>query len=522
MVTHEDGANSLRSRRADAVLFELAGWLVAGALALTLVAAVAQVHAGILFTDGDSVLPVLMQRSLAAGQPQDWALSPVLFLPESAVFTVLSLGGASSQVTLAINAVVNLLALYGGLRLVAGSRARARRPVVSALAAFTIVIVVGLLEQAGGSVAFSFVTMLTTTTYYSATVIAGIALIGVLRRAIESDPTTPVTLVMAVAIAAVSTLTNPLFAAWIVLPLLATLTVLALRRLLRPGRAITWATALGLAVAVGYAARALFASHIVADAGQYLRWLDLPSAGMFYGPLAGEALATPAGILRLVIVAGLVALTLVVLVAAVRHRRAATSLVGLVALLSPVLTTVGVLVLGAQADRYLQPWLFLLVLGVIVAADALPSPATLPARAGRMVAGAAAVLALALTAAVSAPALARSASTLDADLKCVVDWVNASGRTGAGQFWTVRGPKAYLDDPRRLIQVDHRMEFYEWLVNRADLSGRGQVTFLVEGPRTVPFELPLTVPDVDAPRIDCGAYVIVDYGTPIPVTGAHS
>lgn len=338
----------------------------------------------------------------------------------------------------------------------AGSRARARRPVVSALAAFTVIIAVGLLEQATRSVAFAFVTMLTTTTYYSATVIGGIALIGVLRRAIDSGRVTPVALLVAAAITAVSTLTNPLFAAWIVLPLLVTLALLALRRAVSLPHAAIWAAALGLAAVAGYAARALFADHIVADAGQYLRWFDLPSAGSFYGPLAGEALATPAGILRLGIVAGLVALTLVVLVDAVRHRRAATSLVGLVALLSPVLTTVGVLVLGAQADRYLQPWLFLPVLAVIVAVDALPSTARLPARAGRMVAGAAAVLALVVTAAVSAPALARPASTLDPDVQCVVDWVNASGRTGAGQFWTVRGPKAYLDDPRRLIQVDHR------------------------------------------------------------------
>jgi hypothetical protein len=522
VVTHEVGANSLRSRRTDTVLFELAGWLVAAALAVALVARTAQAHAGILFTDGDSVLPVLMQRSLAVGQPQDWALSPVLFLPESAVFTLLSLAGASSQATLAVNAVVNLLALYGALRLVSGTRAHARRPVMSALAAFTIVIAVGLLEQATRSVAFAFVTMLTTTTYYSATVIGGIALIGVLRRAIDSGRAGPVALLVGAVVTAVSTLTNPLFAAWIVLPLLVTLALLVLLRTVSLRHAATWATALGLAAVAGYAARALFASHIVADAGQYLRWFDLPSVGSFYGPLAGEALATPAGILRLGIVAGLIALTLVVLVDAVPHRRAATSLVGLVALLSPVLTTVGVLVLGAQADRYLQPWLFLPVLAVIVAVDALPSTARLPARAGRTVVAAAAALALVVTAAVSAPALARSASTLDADVQCVVDWVNASGRTGAGQFWTVRGPKAYLDDPRRLIQVDHRMEFYAWLVNRSDLSGRGQVTFLVEGPRTVPFELPLTVPDVDAPRIDCGAYVIVDYGTPIPVTGAHS
>ena len=37
------------------------------------------------------------------------------------------------------------------------------------------------------------------------------------------------------------------------------------------------------------------------------------------------------------------------------------------------------------------------------------------------------------------------------------DWVDASGRTGAGQFWTVRLPKLHLDDPSQLVQVDHRL-----------------------------------------------------------------
>ncbi len=67
---------------------------------------------------------------------------------------------------------------------------------------------------------------------------------------------------------------------------------------------------------------------------------------------------------------------------------------------------------------------------------------------------------LALGGILSIPRLAAAAEVADPDLTCVTDWVDASGRTGAGQFWTVRLPKLHLDDPAQLVQVDHELRGY--------------------------------------------------------------
>ncbi|NKF32440.1 hypothetical protein HER21_39095, partial [Pseudomonas sp. BGM005] len=98
----------------------------------------------------------------------------------------------------------------------------------------------------------------------------------------------------------------------------------------------------------------------------------------------------------------------------------------------------------------------------------------------------------------------------DDDLACVTDWVDASDRTGAGQFWTVRLPKLHLADPSRLVQVDHRLDGYAWLVDRADFAPDATASFLIEDSQTVPWELPVQL-DPER-RIDCGRYTIVDFG----------
>src|SRR5690606_8509823 len=86
--------------------------------------------------------------------------------------------------------------------------------------------------------------------------------------------------------------------------------------------------------------------------------------------------------------------------------------------------------------------------------------------------------------ALSIPRLVAQSSQPDADLQCVTDWVDASGRTGAGQFWTVRLPKLHLQDPSRLVQVDHRLNGYAWLVDRDDFDALA-VSFLLEDTQTV-------------------------------------
>lgn len=115
----------------------------------------------------------------------------------------------------------------------------------------------------------------------------------------------------------------------------------------------------------------------------------------------------------------------------------------------------------------------------------------------------------------SIPRLSDAANAPDADAACVTDWVEASARTGAGQFWTVRLPKLHLDDPSQLVQVDHQLNGYAWLVNRTDFDAE-TVSFLVEDAQTAAWDLPIqAIPDE---VIGCGRYRILDFGeTELPL-----
>ena len=103
---------------------------------------------------------------------------------------------------------------------------------------------------------------------------------------------------------------------------------------------------------------------------------------------------------------------------------------------------------------------------------------------------------------------------------CVVDWVDASARTGVGTFWTVRAPKAYLADPRRLVQVDWQLNGYAWLVDREDYLA-DRASFIVTSDEGGPVAAPPGLPEPE--RIECGRYTILDYGSAVLEIGpAHS
>jgi hypothetical protein len=493
--------------RASAARAETAGWLVALALSVVVVAVVATVSDDLLFTDGDSVIVPMIVRSIALGQPQDWAMSPVLFLPEIAVYGMLSLLGLGMRATLVLNAVLNLLALYGALRVASGRRGAGRAPVVGALTALAVFALLACLEGPGVRDGAQYGTLLTTTSYYSATVVAAVASVGIVCRALDGARSNRRHAVILGGIAVVSMLSNPLFAAWAIVPIAAVLALLAARRRVPRTTAALLAGALAAGGILGYAARVFFADTIVAQNGNYLRIGQIQRSIEAYGGVLARALASAGGVVGIVTVIALWAVAIMLLRRAWRQRATPLIVLGGVAVLGPVITTAGAFAVGADAARYLQPWLYLPLAAFAAVAQVWRSRSTERVRR----AGTAVGVGVALLAGVAGvPAAAAAASRTDADLACVVRWVEESGRTGAGQFWTVRAAKANLDDPARLVQVDHTLRVYTWLTNRTDARG-AEVTFLVLDAQTVPYVLPRGFSLDDAQTTGCGRYTIADF-----------
>lgn len=492
---------------------ELSGWIGALSIAVMTAAQVASTaRAELLFRDGDSLIVAMFSRSLLSGGPLDWAMSSVLFLPESTVFT-----GLAAILPLDVNglltvaAVINLLALYGALRLAAGRRREDSAPVMWSLLGLTVFSLLAVTDTSGSRDALELASLQLTTTYYAASVVAVVLSVGLVRRVIDRDAGGAGLLVALGLIAAVATLSNPLYAAWATAPIALLLTLMLIRARQRV-RVTMLLVVILTGTVVGFLGRIPFREWIANTGAGYAQPELWAESVQYYGDLLIARLSTPAGVVGCLIVVALIALAVV---RTVRGADAGALFVSAVAWLMPALVVIGAIALGTHAARYLQPVVFAPVLALI----AQPRTWPMPSSVRPLVAGIAAVL-LVAGGALSVPRLAAAADVADPDLTCVIGWVDASGRTGAGQFWTVRLPKLHLDDPDRLVQVDHRLNGYAWLVNRRDFDV-GEVSFLVEDAQTVPWDLPASVAPEEI--IDCGRYRILDFGsTPLPLGPQHS
>jgi hypothetical protein len=490
---------------------ELGGWLAALAVALIVTGQVAaSARSELLFRDGDSLVVALFAQSSLAGDPSSWAMSSVLFLPEAALFAGLdAVLPFDVNGVLAVNAVVNLLSLYGALRLAAGRRHPGRAPVAWALVGLAAVGALAMTETSSSRDALELGSLLLTTTYYSATVIAVVLTIGVIRRFVARERRGGGLLISLASVAALSTLSNPLFAVWATVPLAVVLGALALRSTARSRMLIALVTLAGGTV-LGAVGRIPFAAWIANTGAGYAQPHLWAESITYYAGLLSERSSTPLGLVGTLLTA---ALLVIAIVRSVRSREPSERLVALAAWVIPLLVLLGAIALGTHAARYLQPLAFAPVLALVATPRvlALPRP--------RLLIAIGAVLLLAGSA-LSVPRLASSAHTPDADLTCVTDWVDVSGRTGAGQFWTVRLPKLHVDDPSQLVQVDHQLAGYAWLVNRTDFDV-GAVSFLVEDAQTVAWQLPLDVMPDEV--VDCGRYRILDFGSAsLPLGPPHS
>ena len=490
---------------------EALGWIVAAAISAVVAVRFAAAQGALLYSDGDSVLPVLVAKSIALGQPQDWALSPGLFIPETAAYWAISSLGLGVHASLTLNAVLNFVALYGAIRLVAGKWTSGGTPVLLSLASFGVIAALTFFEGAPGREGFQLASLLAMTTYYSSTVIGTILAVGILRRSIDRSGNR---LILPIAIlglvTAICTLNNPLYLGWAVLPILLALAIAMIARQVKWQPALAFSIAVAGGAGIGYAARAAFADLIVAASDNYLKPEQWASA---LESLGTELLRTPstiAGIVWLVLVVSAFVCCVAALWLAGRRSSSAEFLVFLVAIISPIVTTAAGVALGSESIRHFQPWVFL----PVIALAAFPMPVIRSRIARSSVAWVAGVVAAAtlVNATFAMPRLLpdAKASRTDIDLACVVSWVQTSDRIGAGQFWSVRGPMAHLDDPSRLVQVDSNFNRYHWLINRA-VDAATSVNFVIQTNRDPAF----SYPNGEAPpstQVNCGRFQILDFG----------
>ncbi|MFF2369705.1 hypothetical protein [Agromyces sp. NPDC058110] len=526
-----------RMPRRPEIAREALGWAFAVAMAVLVTAHVAITRDELVFVDADSMFNALVVHSLTSGAPQDWALSPVLFVPEVAAFALVSAVTPDLHAVFVVSSMLNFVALYGAFRVASGSRSTATAPVLGAVAGYAGFCTIALLESGGDRDSMQLASLLGTTTYYGATVIAAVVVIGLVRRVLDAGRLRARLLVPLGAVAAVSAFSNPLVVVWAVAPIALVLVAQAIvhpERMSRRPRGLLHAPpaqallVLAAASVIGIVARSMLGDLVVARSSEYLKDGNQFVALGDLLRVATVELMRPGGVIGGLVLLGLTALAVVLTFSRTASERPGPGLLVAVAWIAPVACTVGVVLLGNPSPRYLQPWVFAPMLVLACLAEWAPpgiaqrlrgggAPRT---RRGSATALAAASVVMLVLGGVGAARLATTPTPARAaadSLACVVDWVDATDRHGAGQFWTVRAPKAYAADPATLLQVTHDLHPYEWLVNRTDFDTTA-VSYLVTDSQSAEFVLPEGVSLDDATTVDCGRYTIHDFGsTTIPV-----
>ncbi|QYH34570.1 hypothetical protein [Salinibacterium sp. M195] len=470
----------------------------------------------LMFLDGDSMLVPLFSRSILEGTVSNWAMSAVLFVPEIAVFLGLSLVGWGIHEAQFLAAVANFVALYLVFRVAAATATSGNRAALAATAGFVAVCALALTEGGGDGDSAELASLLATTTYYAATVLGALLSVGITRRLVGSSAPQYLLLVALFVVASLSTFSNPLYLAWASAPLLLIVIVTGIGAAW--GRSqVSVILALVGGSALGYLLRIPFASWIVANPDNYLRPGHLRGSFVYYWSLFSERLSSPAGVVSVAVVIAFTLLGVWLTVRSLRHGATASAVVAAYSWFAPLATTVGFILMGTEASRYLQLWAFApaLALVVLITDAGRTAPAETPWRRTIALAALPALVGGVMFV-VAAPAAAQRATEQDASLACAVTWVNASGAVGAGQFWSVRAVKTHADNPAQLIQTDFELRDYAWLVDRSDFAQRA-VSFVIVDDQSYPFTLPPGAEDLPVTTIDCGRFQILDY-SPASVT----
>jgi hypothetical protein len=522
----EAGDRRPRSAVVRAVAHEALGVLLALVLAvLALRHVLATARVALLWYDGDSVLLPLVARSIALGQPFEWAMSPALFFfPELPVYLATAAVTTTPQQALALNGVLVLLAVYALVRAAANelmpSAGRSARVAVSVIAVVLLTMLV-LTESSATATSLELASLLLTTTYYYGAVLAMLGTAVLVLRTVRTGRSSLPVLVTLGLVAALSTASNPLYVPWSAAPVVVTLAVLAAARRL-PWRPAAWVAAtLTIGAVVGYLLRIPLRPFVSLDPSTYVHPERAGATAAFFASLTDDRAASAAGD------AGLLLMLVGVLLSAggtVWAWRARTSRTVLVATALPLVTivavSVGVVVAGSETPRYLEPVVAMPLLAVVAVCEPTRTAGRRtrlhrPVRGLRTALAVAAAAVLVVGVAVTPGTLGAVAAARYGPVTCLDRWVDAQrsdGRdpVGVGQFWTVRPLAAYAEQDVRLLQVRDSFDTYPWLVDLgAYRDARPDYVVIGSGDVwTTPVEDSLGRP---ATITHCAGYDVYDY-----------
>ena len=502
------------------------GLLVVVALALLAVTHISLTARGdLLYFNGDSVLPEIFIRSLAAGEHFRWMMSPVLFFaPELPVYAVVSTVTASAKSAMFFSAIASLVLLYAVLRVLAKATFPAlstARQVVLALVPFVFVVACTLTESSGLTGTLELVSLILPGTYYYGSILAMGATLAGAVLAIDPGTRSPrrsaLVLSFLFVVSTVSTASNPLYAMWVVAPLAAVTLLLLLLHRVRWTNAALLVVAVGVGVGFGLALRIPLSRFMTHTASSYFNYSQMGASVSFYFESFRERMDSEAGRLELLMLTVALIAIGASLVHAIKNRDVRGSLLLAFGILTVISTTIGAVVVGSVAPRYLMPMYFAptfaLVAATAIALERFHAVEYIRQHARKSTLAVTATVLAAVLLVVVIPTGRKAAAIVAEPYRpatCLSDWIDGRDISGVGQFWAIRTLLAYGNDTIDLKQVYQNLYVYPWLVNLASYE-QAEITYVVSDATS---QWPIALDAMVGPAaavIDCGSFIIFDY-----------
>jgi hypothetical protein len=496
---------------------------------------------GTFLYNGDSLVLPLVEDSILRGEALHWVFSSQNFLfPEGLFFFLSTLFTDSPRVALYVNAVLNLVALYAVLRVIAHQLAHHSRhrfvEITIALGATVLYLVFVLLEPTASVNRSGTATTYLMTTYYYGVIITGLVVIS-LTLWVTRSFAAPVWerrrargyIVVVTVLTTLVVFSDPLYVAQVIAPFLVGLLVLIWARRLSWRNAVVLVIPAVVGTAIAFVLREVFRDLFASDLATYVQPDQFRVAlRVLYESLL-EMSGSAQGSLKLIIISGVMLLTFSIMAFAIYSRfdaKAARSIstveffIVTFVSVSSVSLIVGHLITGAITTRYLTPlYVFPLLTVVFVGVYVLRrllvevENAELRRNLSRFslgVAAAASVLVVVLGV-INLPAVVRSASGEDyTTADCFDDFVGDSEINGVGSFWTVRQLDLYGSGKGDILQADGELTVYDWMNNLGAYEDKVFSFVITDESGQLPREA-VDVLGEPAQVITCSGYEIYDF-----------
>lgn len=428
--------------------------------------------------NSDSLTLPLLRQSIVHREAFHWVFSSQIFLfPEVILYALSSVLTSSIRASLIMNAYLNMAILYVLFRMVINKLSKQRAVIQRLLSVGIIGLIIIEMYLERQPLDYSIATYYLFNTYYSGVIMSGLAVVLLLLVQLKqmffstSKLRQAVPMLVVMGVAALTTLSDPLFLLQVLLPLSGTILLLLLINQLSARRAIALLGPLLAGSVIGYEARFFFRDYIGISVGSYIQYNLIPQTITGFRSAFDTVLHLLSGRLEICVMCLTISGSLIGSLYLIHAATKATRTIGYRSVSHLLVTTFGwlsvallvpVIILSGGQIRYLIPLAIFPLLGVVPLFEHRLITDIAPRL--RIVGFVAIALLVILSCGRIEQVNALLGSSVNG-LSCLQAALHNKPANGLGDYWLARDLDVYGSNHEAVLDLNNNLSIYSWLDN---------------------------------------------------------